>query len=74
MIDAHCHVRKNADRHFICGGEKEGSDVVFYGTHPWYVDEFDKEKLILNLVLALNMNSVVFKISMTIKLMKQLVQ
>lgn len=50
MIDAHCHVRKNADRHFICGGEKEGSDVVFYGTHPWYVDEFDKEKLILNLM------------------------
>ncbi len=40
MTDAHAHVTRTAGRHFLCeplSGTVGAADVVFYGTHPWYL-------------------------------------
>ncbi len=40
MTDAHCHYGATAARHFLCepfAGAVGAQDVVFYGTHPWYL-------------------------------------
>ncbi len=41
MTDAHCHCLWGAARHLLCEpfvDEPGAEDVVFYGTHPWYLD------------------------------------
>lgn len=48
MTDAHCHVARGAERHFICDpmdGAIGGRDVRFAGTHPWFLDGFDAAAL-----------------------------
>ena len=52
MTDAHCHLVRGETRHLLCEpfvGEASRlaaeRDVVFYGTHPWYLDGFDADAL-----------------------------
>lgn len=48
MTDAHCHIVRGETRHLLCeplSGEAGPDDVVFYGTHPWYLDGFDADAL-----------------------------
>lgn len=38
MTDAHCHLRSDADRHFLCEPTADSprtGDVLFAGHHPW---------------------------------------
>ena len=48
MTDAHCHAGDGESRCFLCSPfvipAPEGA-VVFYSTHPWYLDEFDEARL-----------------------------
>ena len=48
MTDAHCHAGDGESRCFLCSPfvipAPEGV-VVFHGTHPWYLDEFDEARL-----------------------------
>lgn len=48
MTDAHCHLVRGETRHLLCeplSGEAGPDDVVFCGTHPWYLDGFDADAL-----------------------------
>ena len=48
MTDAHCHLVRGESRHLICEprtGEVGADDIVFYGTHPWYLDGYDEAAL-----------------------------
>lgn len=48
MTDAHCHLVRGESRHLICEprtGEVGADDIVFYGTHPWYLDGYNEAAL-----------------------------
>ena len=53
MTDAHCHLRGDAARHFLCApfaeppprDEESGAVTLFFGTHPWNAGEFDASRL-----------------------------
>ena len=53
MTDAHCHLRGDAARHFLCApfaeppprDEESGAVTLFFGTHPWFLDDFDAARL-----------------------------
>ena len=53
MTDAHCHLRGDATRHFLCApfaepppcDEESGAVTLFFGTHPWFLDGFDAARL-----------------------------
>ena len=52
MTDAHSHLVRGETRHLLCEpfvGEVSRlaaeRNVVFYGTHPWYLDGFDADAL-----------------------------
>ena len=48
MTDAHCHVADGESRCFLCSPfalPAPDDAVLFYGTHPWYLDGFDGERL-----------------------------
>ena len=48
MTDAHCHIGNGETRHLLCepfGGERGEGDRVFYGTHPWFLESFDPDRL-----------------------------
>ena len=48
MTDAHCHVADGESRCFLCSPfalPVPDDAVLFYGTHPWYLDGFDGERL-----------------------------
>ena len=53
MTDAHCHLRGDAARHFLCApfaeppprDEESGAVTLFFGTHPWSAGEFDASRL-----------------------------
>ena len=48
MTDAHCHIADGESRCFLCSPfallAPKGSEV-FFGTHPWYLDDFDEARL-----------------------------
>lgn len=46
MTDAHTHIVRGESRSFLCApfaGAPRDGDIVFYGTHPWFLDDFDLE-------------------------------
>ena len=48
MTDAHCHVVRGETRHFLCeprAGAPGADDVIFYGAHPWHLEDFDAAAL-----------------------------
>lgn len=53
MTDAHCHLRGDAARHFLCApfaeppprDEESGAATLFFGAHPWFLDGFDAARL-----------------------------
>jgi len=53
LTDAHCHLRGDAARHFLCApfaeppprDEESGAVTLFFGTHPWDAAEFDAARL-----------------------------
>ena len=48
MTDAHCHLPHGETRHFLCSplaGERAAQDVLFVGTHPWWIDTFDESRM-----------------------------
>lgn len=55
MTDAHCHIRRNESRHFICDPcdsfdySTEGEDIRFIGFHPWNLELFNENELLVTL-------------------------
>lgn len=48
VTDAHCHKADGESRAFLCSPfalPPPQNAVLFYGTHPWYLDDFDEAKL-----------------------------
>lgn len=48
ITDAHCHTASGESRSFLCSPfalPTPPNAVLFYGTHPWYLDGFDADQL-----------------------------
>ena len=48
ITDAHCHTASGESRSFLCSPfalPQPPNAVLFYGTHPWYLDGFASDKL-----------------------------
>ena len=48
VTDAHCHKADGESRFFLCSPfalPMPPNAVVFHGTHPWYLDDFDEARL-----------------------------
>ncbi len=55
MTDAHCHCLHGARRHLLCEPfvcEPGEQDVVFYGTHPWYLADWQGAEALRARLLA----------------------
>ena len=54
MTDAHCHVRRGESRHLLCepcdAASAAPGDAVFFGFHPWHLEDFDADALRSRLV------------------------
>ena len=48
LTDAHCHTANGESRVFLCSPfalPTPSNAVLFYGAHPWYLDDFDEAAL-----------------------------
>ena len=48
ITDAHCHTASGESRSFLCSPfalPPPPNAVLFHGTHPWYLDGFDADRL-----------------------------
>lgn len=48
ITDAHCHTASGESRSFLCSPfalPQPSNAVLFHGTHPWYLDGFDADRL-----------------------------